>query len=146
MSKNPSAQKVTLKSTEVIENPPPSIRRRTWSPPEKIVQKPKPVVTIPPVRTKPWHPPTRKKEIKKPVIEYPPLKLKPWISPLLVKKPKKKLHQSRSVKVIRPPVINNLDGRWHFFKPLNPKLMILKGSISHTSKKFSYVTNGKQVL
>lgn len=60
-------------------------------------------------------------------------------------KPIKKLTpRIRLEKVFYPFPSSTLGKRWHYFKCLL-KMQILRGRTSQYSKKFNYVTNGKQV-
>lgn len=58
---------------------------------------------------------------------------------------KKHKPRMRLEKVFYPFKASTLGKRWHQFKCMS-KMQILRGHTSQYSKKFNYVTNGKQVL
>ncbi|CAG9803717.1 unnamed protein product [Chironomus riparius] len=103
-----------------------------------------PAITIPPFKTRKWVPVINPKPSKpKVVIEYPPLKLrkKPW-KPAQDTKAQKKIY--RTLKLFYPIPFSTLGKTWHSFKFLSSKQQILSGKLTQYSKKFSFISNGKQ--
>ncbi|CAO1430984.1 unnamed protein product, partial [Diamesa serratosioi] len=128
----------------------PPFKTKPWNPVKiAVMSNHKAVVVIPPVKTKPWVPESRAKPKFHPVIEMPTLTLRksPWKPPLKdqpsIRKPLV-LTRVRLQKTFFPSPCTTLGKTWHLFKYLNSKVMILRGRISQYSKKFNYVSNGKQ--
>ncbi|KAG5685042.1 hypothetical protein PVAND_014244 [Polypedilum vanderplanki] len=157
------------KSKTFVKIPP--LKTKPWKPPQKAISKivkvvkddgkiefirpvkvkkvPRfPPIVYPKLKTRKWEPP--KSDVKIPEkkivkIDYPPLKMRktPW-KPIDKKPMKKAKYQVEKLSYSVPH--STLPKMWYHFRSISSKMQILHGKTSQYSKKFSFVSNGKQSI